>query len=235
MFSQMLTRGFSPPDKIESQDVISRYLLSVVIENHTWEKIEYIVNLTGKIPSRDTFELTIELEGLDKSITQYNQEQTEELKKHYEEHKDDSEQLIVELKISKDTNTNKISIYDLSSFISFLNSQTLLQKIDTISKRIKNDLVFEVFEKIEEFGSNTIKFIPHTSPSQEPSSARIHDRNKKIESFKENTVLTGLPYQLTADDFQILKKVNIEKTCSTSLNNQCSFILLHTYRTTLKY
>ncbi|AZF40466.1 MULTISPECIES: hypothetical protein [unclassified Pseudomonas] len=192
----------------EAQDVLSRYTLDASFELHSWLDIKNLVSQLEKISVRDNFEFTIELDGSDKTITSCTPSELNKLEIHYNEYNGDNTTLTLELKINKNFIEQTYSIYNLKLFADFLSSQSILKSIELLSRNMREQLIFEVFEEINNFGSKTIKFIRHGENISKIEAQMQQKRNKKIASFKEGTTLIGLPYNFTAADFDFSMQEN---------------------------
>lgn len=200
-------RAFKTVSEIDIRDVMSNFHLKMSVKDHSWKDIESLIYQLTNLPSRDKFELNIDLDGADHTLTAATEDEISGLRKHYEDYSSEDEGLEIYLKINKDQNENIISIYNLEKFRFFLTSNSILNSIDLLSQKLhkKQEIVFDVFDDIENFGSPTIKFIRHeTSTSREIEHKILaSSRKKTLALFKENTVLTGLPYNFVAEDFNI--------------------------------
>ena len=200
-------RMFKIPSDIEVRDVMSSFSLTTSLRKHSWQDIENLTDQIKRISIRDTFELNIDLDGVDHTISAVGEEALNQLKEHYLEHSEEDETLSIELKINKQQDKNIISIYNLKEFTKYLTAQSTLKNIELLSYKIHGarEIIFEVFEEVENFGSETIKFVKHDPDGKIISSKAVISRDKTLDLFKENTVLTGLPYLFIAEDFHTVQ------------------------------
>jgi hypothetical protein len=200
MFLQTIIR----PENLVSQktnETLTRFHLNLECKNHDWELLESIITSIKTISSRDTFEFSIEIEGSDITITNYTQPSIDQLNDHYEENKDESDLIHLNLIISKNLSNHTISIYALQEFLHYFNALPFLNRIDAISSIFDEKITFEVFNEIKKFGSKTISFRPKTEDTEEPESNSISQRREKLSKFQDNATLVKLKYQFTPDDF----------------------------------
>lgn len=200
MFLQKIIR----PENLVNQEInetLTRFHLNLEYQHHSWELLESIITSGKIISSRDTFEFSIEIEGSDITITNYTQSSIDQLKNHYEENKDESDLIHLNLIISKNLSHHTISIYALPEFLRYFNELPFLNRIDAISSVFDEKITFEVFDEIKEFGSQTIRFRPTTANTEESKSYSTLTRLDKLSKFQDNATLVKLKYQFTPDDF----------------------------------
>lgn len=204
-------RTLKTASEIEIRDVMSNFYLRLSLQKHAWQDIEEFIDQLKNISIRDTFELNIELDGADHTINSATANDIDGLRKHYEDHSEEDEGLDIYIKIDKKQNNNIISIYNLNEFRRYLTSGSILKTIEILSTGFheNQEIIFEVFDEIENFGSNTIKFIKHEKEKEIKQTKIAPYRRKTLELFKENTTLTNLPYTFIAEDFNVADSQNL--------------------------
>lgn len=206
MISVYLNHERSTAKNIEISESLSRFSLKIEPQTHSWRFIETFLYELKNISPRDTFELTLEIDGHCKNISDCCRADFAIIEEHYNENQEDSSQIVVCLLIRKNIIEQELSIYSLHDFTRTFCELDLLEKISAISSKFNDRLHLKVFEMIEEFGSNTIIFSQHTNKSPLLSPLQKTDREKKISLFKENTTFIRLQYTFTPDDFNATVK-----------------------------
>jgi hypothetical protein len=167
MLASDLNKEGQLAESITIEESISRFSAKIVNCRQIWEATEKIFYELQRVPTRDSFELTLEIDGVTKTISRYDNTEFIILKNHFIENQDESEHNSLELKISKNQLDKKISIYSLQAFSRNLKSRSALQNINAIASKFEDHLSFIVFEMIEPFGSSTIRFLPLSQEPQE--------------------------------------------------------------------
>lgn len=187
--------------QLEISENLAQLTLRAVRTSHSERVINNITNKLSKISARDTFELTLSIDGAEIAITDCSKESLEQLNTYYEENKDESDTIKIIISIIK-KNTNKtISIYSLNSFLEFFSPKSPLEKLDTLSAVFEEMIIFEVFKTIDSFGSPTIKF---RSYKEAPSTNDVNSNKKRLDRFSrisENSNFIHFNHKFLPSDF----------------------------------
>nr|WP_288466616.1 hypothetical protein [uncultured Pseudomonas sp.] len=179
---------------------ISRFHAEIIQPEKMETAYEQIFYELERVPPRDNFELTLELDGNSQTITSFNTQSLKAIKQHYQDNGDEYESGTISLKISKNLEHQKLSIYDLASFSDYLSEHSFTKNLEAIATKFEESISFVVFEMIEDFGSKTIVFKSHY---KESISTDTTARKKKIALFKENTISHRLPTKFIPEDFEL--------------------------------
>lgn len=188
---------------IEATETLSRVFLTAIKNSPEWEDVEKIISELENIPPRDSFELTVNLDGSEANLT--NVKQRNLIEELFLE-ADETEKLKLTIKINKAITGAKVSIYSLEKFTEWLSQKNIIDQINTISEAFDDSLTFLVQHDIEEFGSSTILFTTEKELSHERSPHRA--RTKEL--LEENVNLLNLNRKFTPEDFHAnIKDVKI--------------------------
>lgn len=153
------------------------------------------------ISKRDSFELLVEIEGTCESITDCSNDSYKKIEGHINGFDEDPEYEI-ELRVKKMLEGKVLSVYFVSCFFDYLSKLPPLNFIREISRFLDCMLTFEVFSKINEFGSDTIRFIEANTPSRNIECiSSSYDREKKLSLLFDNATTANLSLELIPDDF----------------------------------
>lgn len=189
-------------NKFTINETLYKFSASASRIKHSKYLLRKLFYLLRKISIRDTFELSIEMDGHERTVIDSSNQSLQEIILFYEQNKEENENLTIDLIINKNLKNKKISIYSLSSFSSFFNSNSVLDKINILAGVFDDVIYFEVFEPIKIFGSNTIKFIPYDSGSSENTTPEdVKLRSSVFSRFQDNSNLMQLRQEFLPEDF----------------------------------
>lgn len=176
---------------------------SAEIKATSFQCFEYLKSLSP----RDSFELFIDLDGEIESISDCHLASKNSLETFFSNHLtiDESE---IELVIKKSVVDSTLSVYFFDNFFSYLSNEPLVNVFRSFSKNIFEQLIFEVFSNINEFGSNTIRFFESGSDQ----SILVANDNKQrldiLQSLKENGIIWNEDLKLIPSDFELIKETS---------------------------
>lgn len=189
-------------DRFKINETLFKFSASASKGRHSKHLLRKIFSLLKKIPNRDTFELSIELDGHERTFIDSSNQSFQEIISFYEQNKEENESLIIELIINKNLNNKKLSIYSLTSFSTFFNSNSILNKINILSGIFDSAINFEVFKPIKPFGSNTIKFTPYDSDLPKTiTDEDVKRRSSIFTRFQDSSNLMQLKQEFLPEDF----------------------------------
>lgn len=189
-------------DKFTINETIFKFSATASRCRHSKHLLRKLFSLLRKISNRDTFELSIDMDGHERTVIDSNSQSLQEIILFYEQNKEENEKLTIDLVINKNLENKKISIYSLTSFSLFFNSNSVLNKINILAGIFDDVIYFEVFEPIKAFGSQTIKFIPYDSGLSEnitPEDVKL--RSSVLSRFNDNSNLMQLKQEFLPEDF----------------------------------
>lgn len=158
------------------------------------------------ISTRDSFELFIEIEGTNETITNCSNACYEKIKNHINGFDRDAE-FDIELRVKKNLSEKTMSVYFIDEFSNYLNNTSEISLINLISKYFEKSLTFEVFSKIKIFGSKSIKFIEaNTKNSLGVASDLSLERNKKLSLLFDNVTTSNFSLELIPEDFYLVNE-----------------------------
>ena len=164
------------------------------------------------ISHRDSFELFFDICGTHIKISDTSVGSLAKLTKHIEDN-DSEDDYEIELAINKKIVESSISIYFIEEFGSYLEKEDLSNILTTLSRIIDDQIYFEVFSTIEQFG--TAGFIFHQANQKVTLfPEQSLKRQPTIELFNENASNPELDILLLPCDFNLLSKSSIN-----SINN----------------
>ncbi|WP_313465529.1 hypothetical protein, partial [Pseudomonas nitroreducens] len=199
---ELIIKGIAKGEKIETSESLSRHITTCELNHlHPLCK-EKIAKATHIISDTDKFELTLEIDGTDATITQ--KEDIGIIQNHIADNSE-AEQIKFSLKISKNVNNGFLSIYSLPSFTAWLEQKETINQIESLAEYFDGRLVFFVHHPIEDFGSKSIIFTSN-SDFQNPQPNALN--NRPIELLSENSSLFQLNTKLTPTDFHIITKAD---------------------------
>ena len=117
-----------------------------------------------------------------------------------------------------------LSIYCLSAFGRYLESETLASAIAALGSRFKDGLAFECMCPVTACGSDTLCFLPQ---GQMPStvSTTYSMRSQVLASFRDNSYNAGINTDLVPSDFYLLERTGVaaindfmDKACAVSVS-----------------
>lgn len=170
--------------------------------DHSKHLFTKLFSLLSKISNRDTFELSIEIDGHELTVIDSSNQTLQETLSFYEKNREENEALTIELTINKTLANKKISIYSLTSFSLFFNANSVLDRINILSSVFESSIHFEVFRPIKNFGSKTIIFTAHNSiitDHIDPEGIKL--RSSKISRFQDNSNSMQLKQEFLPEDF----------------------------------
>lgn len=103
-------RTLKTASTIEIRDVMSNFYLRLSLQKHSWQDIEEFIDQLKNISIRDTFEFNIDLDGADHTINSATENEINSLRKHYEEHSEEDEELDIHIKIDKKQNNINLQL-----------------------------------------------------------------------------------------------------------------------------
>ncbi len=165
------------------------------------------------LSNRDSFELFFDVCGNHITIYDCSPDSFRKIQEHILDNNDEVEYEI-ELNIRKNQIESTLSLYFLDKFSEYLETESLINIIRTISEIFSDNLKFEVFSTISQFGSDSIKFFQARESLQSNEIFAEFNRIDKLELFSENSSVYNLNLKLLPSDFNLL---NISS--STKLNN----------------
>lgn len=190
---------------LEVKEIFDNVTLRFTMPSSLNANILQLFDELKTLSSRDTYELTLDIDGSDLKISECSAENLSSLNALLEESDLLNEDRTINLKIWKYLQEGKLSVYFFNEFVTFLTNQNMLNFLESISKRFDTFLTFEVFETIDEFGSETIKFVDTTS-SVETKLSSSNQREKTLSLFLENANIQGISLKLLPDDFKFINK-----------------------------
>lgn len=207
MLATFLNQNCEQMTSTEVTEIFDNVTLRFTLSSSSSAIISNLFEELKTISSRDVFELTLDIDGSEQKISNCSSVSLESLTNLLSDSELDAEERLIELKIWKNLKNNKISVYFLNEFITFLISQNMLNFLNNISKRFDSFFIFEVFETISDFGSKTIRFIDSMSLNHEI--IPLNDlREKRLSLLLENSNIQGLSLKLLPDDFNFITRSN---------------------------
>lgn len=219
LFEYFNYKGLIPTSDI--QETFDTLSLSTTLSVPMSEFIPKLFDELKTLSSRDDFELFFDVCGNHIKILDCSADSLRKLQGHIADNSDESEYEI-ELKIRKNQIESTFSIYFLDKFSEYLEEESLLNLIRTISEHFSHNLKFEVFSTIDSFGSDSIKFFQAQEFSQTNGTFSELNRADKLELLSENSSTSNININVLPSDFYLLynssyHKINefFHKACAT--------------------
>ncbi len=162
------------------------------------------------ISSRDHFELFFDVSGNHVKITDCSSFSYGIIEDHIGECNDEDEYEL-DLIIKKSQENNTLSIYFLNSFAEYIDQESSVNLIRSVSNYFHEYLNFEVFSTVGYFGSNTIVFFEASNSKERIANNVSVSREDKLNLLFENSSVTNLSLKLIPSDFYLLNDADNEK------------------------
>lgn len=225
MLSDFFKQNESKISDLEIDEVFDCVTIKFTHNSSVPNFVEWsLFNELKTISNRDKFELVLDIDGAETKISGCQQADLELIQNAYSEDDLDFDCCDVELKIWKKLENRILSIYFLEVFSDFLTRQNIFLFIENISKYFKENLVFEVFQTIQGFGSKNIKFVDSMSKI-DVSFAEDKRRDKVFELFAENSSVQGINLKSIPEDFK-LENPSQNAELNTLFNHACTALCL---------
>ena len=171
------------------------------------EQAEQLLTLTKKLPSRDRFELQVDFQGDSLSLTNTSEAARSALASLLQAHEDcgDARYAL----IVKKGGDGVLSIYCLSAFGRYLETDELENVLTALSNRFRDSIAFECLCPVDACGSDTLRFRPEgqmdLSGATNPSF-----RAQVLTSFRDNSYSAGIGIDLLPSDFHLVHRTGVD-------------------------
>ncbi|WP_429542208.1 hypothetical protein [Pseudomonas frederiksbergensis] len=204
--------------QLEISENLAQLTLRATRTSHSERFLNKIMNKLSRISFRDTFELTLSIDGAETTITKCDQNSLEQLKAYYTENKDESNIIKITIGITKKNINKTISIYSLDSFLEFFSPKSLLEKIETLSAVFEEKVVFEVFNNTDSFGSATISFRSHKKLPSTNDISLNEKRLDRLSRVSESSSFIHFNHKFLPSDFDAKNTLPVNHNLNTFFN-----------------
>lgn len=191
MISQLLNQ-FQSSTTLSVTDNFATFSVELELEHPFSECCESWISLFSSVPARDHATLSFTISGEAES-TCGDEDSLLRVRAHIHDSTDE-EWVRIKLTINKSVQDSALSVYSLQHFASFISNASVKDFLTSVSDRFTGALNFEVFEKISEFGSKTIRFScarPGGPGGLQDNGAYKLIRGTKLALFRESCLVTG--------------------------------------------
>lgn len=167
---------------------------------------EEVISFIEKISFRDSFELRLEIDGIQESITDKINKNI--ILQFFNNKREENPEVNLELflDVKKNIDSNVLSIYSFDMFLNFLEEKNLIDCIELFSSILNEKIIFEVLDSDSEIKLYT-KSIAIINDHKKLNNELFNfvNRKKKNKLFSENKIITNIHFNsLLADDFHII-------------------------------
>ena len=179
-----------------------------------------LLTLVETLPARDRFELRVEFQGDALSLTDVSEAGRASLASHLQAHEDQGEARY-ELIVKKGVDA-ALSIYCLSAFGEYLESEELASVLAALGHRFKDGIAFECLCPVSACGSDTLRFWPQGQVATDNGSLSSK-RSQVLTSFRDNSYSAGLSTDLLPSDFYLLQRTSVA-TIDNFMDKACAVL-----------
>lgn len=168
--------------------------------------IEEVISFIEKISFRDSFELRLEIDGIQESIT--NKIDKDKIVHFFNNKRKVNDKVDLELflDVNKNVDSKILSIYSFDKFLNFLEDKKLIDCIELFSNILNEKIIFEVLDgdsKIELYTKSIAIINDYEKLNNELF--KFVDRKEKNNLFSENKITSNVHFNsLLSDDFHII-------------------------------
>ena len=211
---------------VKCDETLSHFMLNIVFSgNLTWHEITPFISFVQNISDRDTFELFLIINGDSQSISLADEANVDNLKSHYDYHCDEPrDEIKVEIRVNKVLHEGTLSIYSLKFFGEYIYKEKITIFLSFFSTLFSDkwQILFEVFDDTQCFGSKTIGFMPENDAAYGIVGI-IEDRKEIIKNMGDNTSVHGIDINLLPEDFYLTRRSQSERI-NRWFDNVCSML-----------
>jgi hypothetical protein len=203
-----MSNNFFNKDSWEVEDTNTFFKISYEKNDFNLNEfsIKEVISFIEEIPSRDSFELRLEIDGLQESII--NKIDKHKIIQFFNDYRKKKEEVNFELflEVKKNKYSNVLSIYSFNVFLDFLEEKKLIDCIELFSNMLNEKIIFEVLDngsKVELY-TKSIAIINRYKDLNN-NLLNFVNRKEKNKLFSENKIITNIHFNsLLADDFHII-------------------------------
>lgn len=160
-----------------------------------------LLNIGSSLPGRDSFEVTISVDGEAASASDNEQSSRDRIGGLFELGSDSQAQVSFRVTIRKSVRDNTVSVYDMEAFGSYLVNEPLRQVLEEIASRLNGYLRLECSGLLRIGGNCVLQFVPEGYANPVMLSISSIERDRTITLFKETSFSASIPGSLVPQDF----------------------------------